>query len=237
MSRLFLFSLVTLSALSLVSFATADVVDFTETFAADDSDWRGAAASGADILDFVANGGPDGSSYVSFETNFINFPDGSGMGGGQPTPVLFRGQQNFGSSDGAFVGNWIEDGVQEFSFAFRHNMPAPVTVFSRFASASNFPGGLAINFAPAFPGQWTEVSIEINPNNPQFISFEGADFESVFTNVGNVQFGISVPEGFGGSPVNYRFDVDNVRVTTVPEPSISTWIVAMSLFAFKRRKR
>lgn len=235
----FFFPIAVLIVASLATCATASVVDFTETFAAGDSNWRGADASGSDILDFFPSGGPDGSSFVSFETNFLSFPDGSGPGGGQPTPVLFRGQQNFGSSGGAFEGNWIEDNVTEFSFSFRHNIPQPVTVFSRFAPASNFPGALGIDFAPVLPNQWTEVSISIDENSAQFISFENSDFESVFSNIANLQLGVVVPEGFGGTPINFRFDIDNVQVTTaVPEPGTGLALMIVgSVCAARRRSR
>lgn len=226
-------------AVSLSTWGTADVVNFTETFAPNDSNWRGPDSTGADILDFVTSGGPDGSSYVSFQSDFSDFPDGSGMGGGQPTPVFFRGQQSFGSSNGAFVGDWIEDRVTEFSFEFRHNLPVPVTVFSRFAPAANFPGAVAIDFAPVLPGQWTEVSIAIDENSPQFISFSGFDFESVFSNVANVQIGVSVPPGFGGSPLNFRFDLDNVQVTTaaVPEPATGLLLGVLMTMTLRRKRR
>ena len=230
-------TVVTLYFVFLQTISFADVVDFTETFDSGDSNWRGQSSAGTDILDFVASGGPDGSSYVSFESNFVNFPDGSGMGGGQPTPVLFRGQSNFGSSDAAFEGNWLEDSVSDFSFSFRHDAPVPLSVFARFASPFNFPGAFAIQFAPVLPNQWTEIDVAIDPNNPQFVSFEGSDFDSVFSNVGNIQFGVTVPVGFGGSPIDFRFDIDNVSVKTVPEPTATI----MLLFAatgnyFRRRK-
>lgn len=242
MKRLFLISAVFVLALN-SSFVSADVVDFTETFAFDplafNSNWRGPDAAGNDLLTRVESGGPDGSAFVSFESSFADFPDGSGMGGGQPTPVLFRGQQNFDSSGGAFVGDWIEDGVTELSFEFRHNLPVPVTVFSRFASNANFPGALAIDFAPVLPFQWTEVSIAIDPTSPQFISFENSDFESIFSDIANIQIGVSVPEGFGGSPVPFTFDLDNVQVTTaaVPEPATGLFLGTLTMMTIARRRR
>lgn len=91
----------------LLTDASAQVVNFTETFTGGDANWRGPAPDGSDALVVVGGGGPDGSSYVSTDFNFEFFPDGSGMNGGQPTVSVFRGQDEFGSSDGAFEGNWI----------------------------------------------------------------------------------------------------------------------------------
>ncbi len=223
-----------------ISASRADVVNFTETYANGDANWRGPAPNGSDALVVVGSGGPDGSSFVSTDLDFEFFPDGSGMGGGQPNPTLFRAQDEFGSSGGAFEGNWITSQVETFSFSFRHDLPVPVNVFARFSSPNNFPGAAAIEFIPLLPGRWTVISFDIDPANPQII-YEGpaSTFQSVFSNIGHVQLGISVPVGFGGTTTNFNFDIDNVRVTTVvPEPGfglIAGW--AMLAAAVSRRNR
>ncbi len=216
----------------------AQVVEFTETFANSDANWRGPAANGSDLLVVVPSGGPNGSSFVSTDFNFEFLPDGSGMNGGQPTPALFRAQDEFGSSGGAFEGNWISSGVDCFSFSFRHDLPEPINVFARFSSPDNFPGVGAIEFAPILPGQWTEVSFEIDPDNPQFV-FEGpaSTFDSVFSNIGHIQLGLSVPTGLGGSTTNFDFDLDNVSITTIPEPGFGIPVLMLFAGTALRRKR
>lgn len=232
-----LFAILFVTAIA-ISDASAQVVDFTETFAGGDANWRGPAPDGSDALIVVGSGGPDGSSFVSTEFNFEFFPDGSGMNGGQPTPTLFRGQDEFDSSAGAFVGNWINSQVETFSFSFRHDIPVPVNVFARFSSPNNFPGVAAVEFVPLLPGQWTEISFDIDPANPQFF-FEGpaSTFESVFSNIGHIQLGVSVPVGFGGTTTNFTFDVDNIHVTTIPEPGLGLIAVLAVAAVVSRRHR
>ena len=98
----------------------------------------------------------------------------------------------------------------------------------------NFPGALFVEFIPALPNQWTEVTVDIEESN--FLSFEGSDFESVFSNVGHVQFGVSVPVGFGGTPDVFTFDVDNVSVSTIPEPTSSIVLLGVAVCALRRKR-
>lgn len=211
---------------------SAQVNDFTETFETT-ANWMDGQSPPAPV-ELVVSGGPDGSSYISTDFSFEFFPDGSGMGGGQPAPVIFRGQDEFGSSSGAFEGDWITSNVDQLTFSFRHNLPSPANVFARFSGPSNFPGALFVEFAPSFPNQWTEITVDIEENS--FISFEGTDFASVFSNVGHVQFGVSVPLGLGGTPDVYTFDVDNVSVTTIPEPACGLALCGMTILLARRRR-
>ena len=129
--------------------ASAQVTDFKETFETT-SDWMdGQSPPGS--VNLVTSGGPDGSSYISTDFSFEFFPDGSGMGGGQPAPVLFRAQDEFGSSGGAFEGDWLASNVDQLTFSFRHNLPTPANVFARLSGPGNFPGALFVEFIPALP--------------------------------------------------------------------------------------
>ena len=186
----------------------ATTVPFTEEFASSSSNWYNAA--GTAPLGHQTTGGPDGSGFAAGTFNFANSTAGN-------STVLFRGQDEFGSSGGAFIGNWIADGVTGFSAWVRHNAPTPLTFFTRFSSPFNFPGAVAVNFAPVFPNAWTQITIPIDPSNPQFVTFEGTDFNTVFGNVGHVQLGVSVPEALAGQDATYAFDLD--KVTIVPEPA------------------
>lgn len=213
-----------LALLALSGTAMAATVPFTEHFASSASSWRDAA--GAVDLAWVPVGGPDASSYASgtfnFQASVVN-----------DTPVLFRGQNNYNSSGGAFVGNWITDGVTLVTAQVRHNAPVPLNFFGRFASPFGFPGAVAVDFVPVAPGQWQTITFAINPASPQFISFETSDFNTVFSNIGRVQFGVSVPAAMAGVNQSFTFDVDQVSI--VPAPGALA-LLGLGMLARRRRR-
>ena len=203
---------------------------FTEDFDADAANWVNFNSSA--LLDFQASGGPDGSSYASGGINFVDLEEGD-------DPVVLRATTSVlgASSDGALFGDWITDGVTKFSTQVRHNAPVPLTLFTRYASPLNFPGGSAINFAPVLPNVWTKLEVEISPTNPQFVTFEGQTFADVFDDVGNIQIAISnIPESLAGVDQEFTFDID--QPTIVPEPAnmLLLWI-GMATMSFAARIR
>ncbi len=209
-------------AVAIAGSASASTVPFTEEFAAGVSNWRD--IDGADTLAWFAAGGPDGSSYVS---TTYTVPD--------PIPpfgaVLFRGQDAFDSSNDAFVGNWITDGVREFSFWVRHDAVAPMGLFGRFASPTNFPGAAGVSFVPVAPNTWTEIIIPVFAGSPN-IFLEGTSFNDVFTNIGNVQIGASFDAGMIGQTIT--FDLDKVSIT--PAPGAFGLLVVAGLLGRRRRR-
>jgi hypothetical protein len=211
--------------ISPTTFAT--IVPFTEEFTADAANWRD--APGTASLSWIAAGGPDGSSYASGPFNFLLSASGD-------TPAILRAQDEFNSSNNAFVGNWIADGVNQFSVAVRHNAPAPLTYFARISGPANFPAVAAVNFAPVAPNAWTTLVFPIVPGNPQFV-FEGppSTFTSVFGNVGHIQIGVSVPAALAGQNQMYTFDVDKASIT--PEPASLAMLLAGALLWTRRGKR
>lgn len=188
--------------------ASPAAVPFTEDFVADSANWFD--NSGGSPLGWSPAGGPDGSSFALGSFNFV----GSAP---EDTPVIFRAQDEFGSSGGAFEGSWIADGVTEFSAFVQHDAGMPLTFFTRFSGPANFPGAFAIQFVPVPPNIWTEISFGIDPLNPQFVTFEGSDFETVFGNIGHIQIGVSVPEALAGLDQTFTFGVD--KPTILPEPT------------------
>ena len=205
--------------------ASAIVVPFTEDFDADSANWFNAAISSP--VGWSSTGGPDGGAYATSDFNFqfTNTDD---------TPVIFRAQDEFNSSGNAFAGDWIAGGVTQFSFAVRHNAPAPLTFFARFAGPANIPGATAIGFVPALPNVWTTITIDINPFSPQFISFEGQTFEAAFGDIGHLQIGVSVPEGVGGLDQAFTFDLD--KPTVIPAPSAAGLFALVGAAALRRRR-
>ena len=203
---------------------------FTEDFPTDSANWGD--SSGLNPLTYVPTGGPDGGSYASTGSAFSD-PNSAG-----DSVVLFRGQDEFGSSGGAFIGNWITDGVRKVTAQVRHNAFGPVNYFVRGSGPGNFPGAVAVQFAPVFPNVWTEVSFLLNPGSPQFVSFEGMDWNAVFSNVGHLQFGVNVPASLAGNPTPFTFDIDKISIAT-PEPS-TLCLAAVSLIGLcgvSRRRR
>ena len=206
-------------------------VPFTEHFASNAANW--ADNSGLALVDHVAVGGPDGSGYVS--TDLVP----AGRGG--ESVVLFRGQDEFNSSGGAFVGNWTADSVGQFSTYVRHNAPVPLTYFTRFSGPANFPGATAVRFAPVLPNTWTLLEFDLEPTNPAFVTFEGSSFNSVFSNIGHVQVGVSVPASLDAVSTQFTFDLDRPSIAAIPEPS--SWalglviVIACGLFRRSRAGR
>ena len=217
------FLIVAVLACSTATVTVATTVPFTESFPADAANWRNDA--GVSTATWTSNGGADGGGFISDAFSFANSVVND-------TPVLLRGQSDFNSSGNNFFGNWISDGVTEFRVQIKHDAPLPLNFFARFASPAAFPGAVGLGFAPILPNTWTELVIPINPANPQFISFEGTDFNTVFSNIGRIQVGVSVPAGLAGDPATYNFSIDQVTIT--PEPA-SLALLALSVLALRRR--
>jgi hypothetical protein len=207
------------------AWSRAATVPFTEDFTTTASNW--ADNSAMNLLNHVASGGPDGGSYASASTALA----GTSM-------VLFRAQDEFNSSGHALEGNWITDGVTEFSAFVRHNAPMALNYFARFSGPGNFPGSTAVKFAPVLPGTWTQLKFIINPGNPEFVTFEGTSFATVFSNVGHVQLGVNVPAALSGNTTQYTFDIDKASILAqVPEPAGLTISVAAGIGLLARRWR
>lgn len=217
--------LAALTVICVAGSAFAAVVPFTESFDTNDAGWLN-NTSGTPT--YSATGGPGGAAFISESHNFVGNVNND-------TIVLFRGNSSNNASGDAFVGDWITDGVSSFSFDLRHNFSAPVTLFARFASPAGFPGGVAVAFAPVTPNTWTNVSFDISPSNPAFVSFEGSNFNTVFSNIGIVQVGVFVTPGVAGVDQNADFDLTNVSI--VPEPTSLALIGLGGLMMLRRRSR
>ncbi len=201
-------------------------VPFTEDFHGGASGWRD--SGGTHVTGHSGSGGVGGGGYVQADFSFAH-------ASAEDSAVIFRAQDEFGSSGGAFQGDWSGGGVTSFSAFVRHDAPEALTFFVRFAGAHNWPGAVAVNFMPVAPGEWTQLSVDIEASNPQFVGFEGSDFGTVFGNVGHVQIGVSVPSGLAGSETNYSFGLDEVSV--VPEPASLVLLAGGAVVLSNRGRR
>lgn len=208
-------------------FASASVVGFAEDFTQDPAGWRNFNNSAN--LQWIASGGPDGSAYA---TSLFNLAGTSS--GGFPATVI-RAVST--SSGGAFVGNWLQDGVTGFAFSFRHNLPEAITITGRFASPTNNPGASTQTSVQVAPNVWTTVSIDLQQGSPDIISFGSAGpngYSAVFSSIGNIQIGFNVSPTLAGQNINANFDIDAVRI--IPAPA-SCALVAFAGLAGLRRRR
>lgn len=212
--------LAALCALALPVVASAATVPFTEGFTSGASSWRGNPNSAGSLDAWTATGGADGGGFVSEGFNFLSSSVGA------QGPVIFRGPAS--ASGGAFVGSWIADTVREVSVYVRHDAPVAIDFFARFASPMGFPGAIAAGATSVQPGQWTRLSFAIDRASPQWVSFEGSDFDTVFGSIGAVQVGVSIPAALAGVDQVVHFDLDSVSI--VPEPA-STGLLSLAALA------
>lgn len=213
----FVFALLALGA---GSAASAAVVPFTETFTSGTSNWSAPAA-------WDPTGGPAGTGSIFADSNVNNAVTG--------VVIALRGQGSSNASGGAFIGDWITQGVTAFSFKIRHNAPEPLTIGARFALASNFPAAIGLQFAPVMPNVWSTVTIPIDPSNPGFVSFEGSSFSTIFSAVANVQLLYSVSGNLAGTGTIVRLEADDVSI--VPTPGVATLGLIALAGAARRRHR
>lgn len=202
--------------------ASALTVPFTESFAASNANWTNAANA---ALDFVGSGGPDASSYASTTFNFVST-------NAQSTPAILRAQSSTNASGGNFFGDWITSGVPQVSFDIRHDGTAPLSLFARWTGASSPASPGWIVFGPSInPGVWTNVTIQIA--SPANFPEPGANFNTIFSQVARMQFGV-LPGALAGVNTTVRFDIDNV--TIVPAPAAALGFAPLSLAALRRKR-
>jgi len=209
-----------------VATTSGATVPFTESFSVDSANWMDIASS---PVAWIASGGAqDGGGYISVDFNFVDST-------AEDTPALFRAQDEFGSSGGAFEGDWIGDGVGRFSVFVRHNAGVPLSFYIRFTPVVNFPGALWPSpppigppMAPVPSGEWTELSFAVSAENPSIWFPEGAgNFASVFGGVGHVQIGVVPPVDLVGVDQAVTFDVDTVSISSGAVPTVSEWGMAV----------
>lgn len=214
---------------------------FSEDFPTDTADWRFSTGT---PLSYSTTGGPDNSGYVTRTFSFASLVSNP-MAPPANFVTIFRAQEEFGangSSNGAYIGDWITAGVDHVTAWVRHNAPEPLQYRGRFSSIDNFPGATAFQLTTVPPNVWTQIVFDIDPASPQFYQvpgddqFEGSNFNDIFSDVGHMQFGVIIPQSLQGGTTAYTFDLDKVNVTVVPEPA-TFGLLALAGFAGWIRRR
>ena len=227
MSRTTLFASATLILTAGAAASAGSLVGpFTETFDSGNANWTNFNNSAP--LDALAVGGPDGSGYASGTYNLQN-------ASGFFPPVVLRGQGSSNASGGAFVGDWIASGVVGFSFDIRHDLSEALTITGRFSTPMNNPGAATESSITVEPNTWTTVTFDLTEDSTDIISFGSGTYESIFSNIGNIQLGFNVPQGLAGQDIEVRFDLDNAALV-IPAPG-SAALLALAGLGMVRRRR
>ena len=212
------------TAFTVVSPASAAILGFNESFTAGSANWRN--SNGATDLAWFATGGPGGLAYASSTFNLS-----STTVGGFP-PTVIRAHASYGSSAGGYVGDWIAEGATGVTFLFRHDLTEAVTVTGRVATPTNAPGASAIANTVVLPNTWTLITFDLREGSPDIISLGGGTYQAIFSNIGNMQFGFTVPTALAGQNIDGHFDITDF--TIVPAPAGAA---LMLLAAVARRRR
>lgn len=196
---------------------------FTESFEVNSSGWvYGTSTSPT----WVANGGAEGSAYISGSASVI----GTGFG-----TIVFRANNANNASGDAFVGDWLSAGVTSFSAYVRHNADVALNFYARFDAGSGRAAS-SVNFL-VNPNSWTFLDLPISNEITSFQSYGAAGtgataFNSIFGGIQNVQIALAVDQANAGKTV--RVDLDGV--SRVPEPGVGTLTAIASLLLFLGRR-
>ena len=211
-----------------VSHASADILGFNESFVANSASWRN--SNGSTDLAWYPIGGPDGTmSYASSTFNLST----TTVGGFPPTVI--RAHASYGSSAGGYVGNWIAAGATGVNFMFRHDLTEAVTVTGRFATPTNAPGASVVSTTVILPNTWTLVSFDLREGSPDIISLGGGTYQAIFSNIGNMQFGFTVPAALAGQNIDGHFDITEFNV--VPAPGALALLGVAGVIGRRRSRR
>jgi hypothetical protein len=216
--------------------SAAPVDPYTEGFTAGHANWVYGPGSGGGFANWESGGGPAGSSHISATMNTAGFAAGSGL-------LQFQGRINNNASNGEFVGSWLEGGIYRLSAWVRHNAPVSLPYFARITNTSGFPGVALVDGTLVAPNTWTKLEYDIDPSEigstviPETVppATDLITFNSVFSNVGRVQFGFNVPAELANSDTNYVYQLDQVSV--VPEPAGIVLVLGGVGLAWTGRRR
>jgi hypothetical protein len=116
---------------------------------------------------------------------------------------------------------------------FRHNLTEAVSVTGRFATPTNAPGASAIGDAVVAPNTWTLITFDLREGSSSIISLGGGTYQAIFSNIGNMQFGFTVPAVLAGQNIDAQFDITDFNV--VPAPGALALLAVAGLAGRRRR--
>lgn len=216
-----------LAAMSVIASTThAGVVGFREGFVNDTAGWR--SATGVADLDWSAASGSMDASFVTSTFNLL------GATAGDDHQAVFSAHTMYNSSNGAFAGRWIDEGVTAVSFRFRHNLAEAIRVTARFAPFSDAPGCIVATSTLVEANTWTTVTFDLRRESADIISFEGARYAACLSNVQGMQVGFMVSSTLAGQDFAGSFSMTDF--TIVPAPAAGALLLGFGAVAGRRRR-
>jgi hypothetical protein len=211
-------------AAAFVQHSQALVVPFIEDFETNNSNWMNGASASATWL---SSGGVDGGGYITANITMIETTFGV---------ITFRGNAASDASGDAFVGDWLAGGVTLFTTYVRHNAPTNIDIYARLDAGSGRAGS-SVNFSVA-PNTWTQLSVPIVESPTSFQTYGAGTFDTVFTNIQNIQVVLAPNSELVGQI--YTVDLDQVSV--VPEPgtlglAAGAGLLFLGVRALRKRKK
>jgi hypothetical protein len=214
---------------------SAVTVPFTETFSNNAAGWViSLVPSGTGNPVWSNTGGVDNGGFISMSRTMSTSQfNGSGFGF-----IAFRGNAANDASGDAFVGNWLTGGVSAFSASVRHTAPEALNFYLRIDAGGGAAASSVLFSVPS--NTWTNIGVPIIDSSSSFQSYGAGTFNSVFSNVQNVQIALAAtqPSAVLDGATTYTLGLDNVAV--VPEPSAVMLLfsgLGCGAAAWGRRKR
>lgn len=204
----------------------AGVIGFREGFVNDAAGWR--SATGVADLDWSAASGSMDASFVTSTFNLL------GAVAGDDHQAVFAAHTMYNSSNGAFAGRWIDEGVTAVSFRFRHNLSEAIRVTARFAPFSDAPGCIVATSSLIEANAWTTITFDLRRESEDIISFEGARYAACLSSVEGMQVGFMVSSTLAGQDFNGSFSMTDF--TIVPTPAAGSLLLGFGAAAGRRRR-
>jgi hypothetical protein len=196
--------------------AVSSLLPFTERFDLGSSNWLNGSSA---VPNYSSTGGVANTGYV-FTSATI---DTSGFG-----PIVFRGNNANSASGGAFVGNWLAAGVNQFSAYVWHNAPVDLNFYVRFDKGAG--SAASSNMITVAANTWTLLNIPIVDSlglSGQVFQSYGAvgsgGFNTIFSDIKNVQIALAATQDARTSGQTYTVGLDSASV--IPEPSVGVMTV------------
>jgi hypothetical protein len=195
--------------------AVSSFIPFTEGFDLGSSNWLNVSSAAPT---YSSTGGVANTGYI--------FTSGT-VGASNFGSIVFRGNNSASASGGAFVGNWITAGVQNFQTYVWHNAPVALNFYVRFDKGSGWAAD-SNNFLVS-PSTWTLLDIPIidslGGSGQAFQSYEGATgFLPIFSDIKNIQIALGSGQDASTIGQTYTIGVDNVSI--MPEPTVG-WLMGV----------